>query len=519
MAPTLETPGVYVNEIPAGVPPSQDVPTSIAAFIGRAAMGPVNEAVQLNSFGDYQRIFGGLSADSAVSYAVSAFFSNGGGQAVVARLFAPPDDGTCTATVALSPGDLVLQAASPGTWGNGLSAAADVDGITAETAKALGVADPADLFNLTVTVTLPGGAVTTERFVNVTLNPAYPALLLRNVLAAESRFVLLGSGDAVPPAGATGTASGGRDSATLPMIAYLGDQSQHTGLYALDHVPVFNILSIPPDQDGVDTPPLVYQTAAAYCVTRRAMLIIDPPVGWQTAFDDRDVAAISRSDLGGFGADEARNSAVYFPQVMAADPLNDGQIRAFPPSGYVAGIWAQTDNETGVWKAPAGIAAPLNGVSGFSALLNDDQTGLLNPQGINCLRSFPVYGPVVWGARTMAGADQLADDYKYIPVRRLALYIENWLAQNTQWAVFEPNDETLWAALRLQIGNFMNSLFRQGGLAGSSANDAYFVTCDASTTTVSDIEQGIVNVVVGFAPMKPAEFVVLSFQQRAAASS
>ena len=179
----------------------------------------------------------------------------------------------------------------------------------------------------------------------------------------------------------------------------------------------------------------------------------------------------------------------------------------------MAGIFARTDTRRGVWKAPAGLEANLIGVPELSVGLTDDENGELNPKGINCLRAFPTGGRVVWGSRTLRGDDGLADEYKYIPVRRTALYIEESLYRGTQWAVFEPNDEPLWAQLRLNIGAFMNNLFRQGAFQGKTSREAYFVKCDKETTTQNDIDLGIVNIHVGFAPLKPAEFVVLKIQQ------
>jgi phage tail sheath protein FI len=166
-----------------------------------------------------------------------------------------------------------------------------------------------------------------------------------------------------------------------------------------------------------------------------------------------------------------------------------------------------------VWKAPAGFDATLVGVPQLAVPLTDAENGELNPHGINCLRALPATGRVVWGARTLRGSDQLADEYKYVPVRRTALFIEESLYRGLKWAVFEPNDEPLWAQIRLNVGAFMHNLFRQGAFQGSSPRDAYFVRCDKDTTTQNDINLGIVNVVVGFAPLKPAEFVVLKLQQ------
>jgi uncharacterized protein len=181
----------------------------------------------------------------------------------------------------------------------------------------------------------------------------------------------------------------------------------------------------------------------------------------------------------------------------------------------LAGIFARTDAQRGVWKAPAGLAATLSGVQRLSVTLTDPEIGELNPLGVNCLRLAPAAGPVAWGARTLEGDDRLASEWKYIPIRRLALFIEESLYRGTQWVVFEPNDEPLWSQIRLNVGAFMRNLFRQGAFQGASPREAYFVKCDNESTTQNDINLGIVNIVVGFAPLKPAEFVVLKIQQMA----
>jgi phage tail sheath protein FI len=240
------------------------------------------------------------------------------------------------------------------------------------------------------------------------------------------------------------------------------------------------------------------------------MLIVDAPSDWAGAND-----IVSNGKLGklNFAGLAMRNAALYFPRVLESDPKRDGQIDTFVPCGIIAGIMAATDAQRGVWKAPAGLDAGLSGIQGLSVNLTDDENGMLNPLGINCLRSFPAAGRVVWGARTLRGDDQLADEYKYIPVRRLALYIEESLYRGTKWVVFEPNDEPLWAQIRLNVGSFMHNLFRQGAFQGQSPRDAYFVKCDKESTTQNDIDLGIVNIIVGFAPLKPAEFVVIQLQQ------
>lgn len=236
------------------------------------------------------------------------------------------------------------------------------------------------------------------------------------------------------------------------------------------------------------------------------MVILDSPVAWTDNARRGNFSYLDPTQLGIEG-DNARNAAVYFPRVIEADALMNGNPTSFAPCGIIAGVIASTDSTRGVWKAPAGIYAALNGIVELEVDLTDDQNGMLNSLGINCFRSFPNIGPVIWGARTLRGADQLEDDYKYIPVRRLTLYLEESLYRGTTWAVYEPNADPLWASLRLSVNTFLADLQRQGAFY------SYFVNCDSTTTTPDDIARGVVNIVVGIAPIKPAEFVVIQIQQ------
>ncbi|MGI8554208.1 MAG: phage tail sheath family protein [Dehalococcoidia bacterium] len=307
------------------------------------------------------------------------------------------------------------------------------------------------------------------------------------------------------------------------------DENNRTGLHALDRVDLFNLLCIPLD-DAAWTPPApsgpnptgpapepqayaIYQAAMKYCSDRRAMLIVDPPSAWSANKDAAASTARDSLDKLGLNGEFARNAVLYFPRVIQPDPFNEGRPGTFPPCGIIAGVFARTDATRGVWKAPAGLDASLNGIQALEVDLNDGENGMLNQLGINCLRSFRVYGRVVWGARTLRGADQLADEYKYVPVRRTALFIEESLYRGTQWVVFEPNDEPLWSQIRLNVGAFMNSLFRQGAFQGRTPREAYYVKCDRENNPQNDIDRGIVNIHVGFAPLKPAEFVMIQIQQ------
>ncbi len=518
MPVTLTYPGVYIEEVPSGVRTIVGVSTSTTAFLGRAARGPVDDPVTIHNFGDFERAFGGLGITYPMSYAVRDFFLNGGTQAVVVRIYNDPGG---NAAARIDANGLELEAAYPGSWANELRARVDHDVPTDLPWLATFGLTSADLFNLTVRDTVSGA---TETFINLTV--AESPRRVDRVLANDSVFVrvrgdvpaAIPTADADPAPGddiwgddtlSSPVSTDGTDSDALDQAAFEGSESEKTGLYALEDTDIFNLLCIPPDTRDGTVPQAVYETALSYCERRRAVLIVDSPADWGSAAEARDGFD---TDIGLTGL-AARNAVLYFPRVIQADPLLGGQLDTFVPCGVIAGVIARTDAQRGVWKAPAGIDAALRGTQGLSVKLTDDENGLLNPRGINSLRSFPITGRVVWGARTLRGADQLADEYKYLPVRRLALFIEESLFRGTQWVVFEPNDEPLWSQIRLNIGAFMQNLFRQGAFQGSSPREAYFVKADSETTTQNDINLGIVNIVVGFAPLKPAEFVVIKIQQ------
>ncbi|MEA2203955.1 MAG: uncharacterized protein QOE77_731 [Blastocatellia bacterium] len=387
-------PGVYVEELPASIPPIPGVSTSQTAFVDFFASGPLHKATPVASFAGFTQIFGGLDTRSEASYAVHQFFLNGGSQASVVRVAAAHDPASAE-------------------WNN-----------------------------------------------------------------SEGAEAILGGGDG----------SG--------------------GIYALRGTG-FNVLCLPAAAN-LSAPGLkmVYDAAARFCNEERAFLIVDVPPEVDTItkavhwLDAANPDAITRD----------KNAAVYFPRLLVADPLNKDLQRNVGASGTMAGLYARTDTERGVWKAPAGVDATLNGVT-LVAKISDNDNGKINPIAINALRNFPVYGNICWGARTLVGSDTEGSEWKYIPVRRLGLFIEDSIYRGTQWVVFEPNDEPLWAMIRLQVGAFMLSLFRQGALQGATPKDAYFIQCDRTTITQDDLDQGVVNVIIGLAPLKPAEFVIIRIQQ------
>lgn len=522
--PTTPTyPGVYIEEIPSGVRTIMGVATSITAFIGRALRGPVDEPKTINSFGDFERIFGGLWVESKLGYAVRDFYLNGGAQAVIVHLYHPTEGENSIAT--LDAGGLVLAAAYQGAWGNHLRARVD-DDVSEDVAESYTddgyEIDVADLFNLTVCDTKTGSI---EQFRNVTVkeSPRKADLVLTNesqLMRVDTLPVTVPTAHGDPAAGndiweddnaSTGVEESDKayDGTRLDENDFTGagKETGKEGLYALENVDIFNLLCIPPykSDDNIDSSLVGY--AAKYCEDRRAMLLVDPPKGWSS----KDNA---KSGVGSIGT-KSKNAALFFPRLKQPNSLRDNQMEEFVPCGAVAGIFARTDTQRGVWKAPAGLEATLAGVPQLSVPLTDAENGELNPLGINCLRAMPAVGRVVWGSRTLKGDDRLASEWKYIPIRRLALYIEESLYRGTQWVVFEPNDEPLWSQIRLNIGAFMHTLFRQGAFQGTTPKDAYFVKCDKETTTQDDINRGIVNIVVGFAPLKPAEFVIIKIQQMA----
>jgi phage tail sheath protein FI len=646
-------PGVYVEELSSGVHTITGVATSIAAFVDVFASGPMDTAVQIFSFADFERQFGGLNATSEASYAIQQFFLNGGSQAYVVRVTSTTAAKAATAA-AIGLAD---------TTGNG---AATVLAATAKNKGAAGnlirievdygTAKPDKTFNLTVTqlATAPDGStrtVATEVFRNLLIDPAQQNDATATVNAASQLITLtsvqnsagkrpaasasvsdpqasasaagivaadvlsfqLNGGDTLttaaignPPATLTDLAAAlqkliraaTKDNKTPPALpsatvavagssagpatlvvksgtgapgdvlaltgaiatklnftanvaqyalgadtgaagqilpapggkqlmgsdgqidiandadgitgGLIGDPVAKTGMYALLNVDIFNILCIPATMNLPDPQAaLVVTDAEKLCSDRRAMYILDVPQG---AGGRDTVPAISQWLDANAGLRSA-NAALYFPRTQVVDPLAGYRERSIAPSGTAAGVWARTDANRGVWKAPAGTEATLSGVQQLGYKLTDPENGVLNPMAINCLRVFPIYGPVMWGARTLFGADQMANEWKYLPIRRLALFIEESLFRGTQWVVFEPNDEPLWSQIRLNVGAFMQTLFLQGAFQGKSPQDAYFVRCDATTNPQILVNQGIVTISVGFAPLKPAEFVVLQIQQ------
>ena len=486
MPAALTFPGVYIEEVPSGVRTITGVATSIALFIGWAPRGRIDKAVRIASFADYERTFDGLDRRTPLGHAVKQFFDNGGSDAYIVRLVGA---GATPSTAVI--GDLSVTASSPGLWG---------DGYAIRTTRR--PAPDAARFKLDVLDKNNGNAVA-ESFQNLSMDASDPRFA-ESVINDRSGFITVNVAANNTPADTTQDLAGGADGTVLEP----GAADFHTALAAVfgvgsisDRIDLFNLVCVPGETD-----PNTLGTLQTRCRERRAFLVADADL-------NATVASLNAGAPAALTGSDAPNSAIFFPWVRAPDPLQQGALTDFPPCGFVAGVFARTDASRGVWKAPAGSDASLNGATGLAITMSDAENGQLNPLAINCLRTLPVYGNVVWGARTLHGQNDRGSEWKYIPVRRMALFLEESLYRGTQWVVFEPNDEPLWAQIRLNIGAFMQGLFRQGAFQGRTPKEAYFVKCDGETTTQADINLGIVNIFVGFAPLKPAEFVVIKLQQ------
>lgn len=498
---SFSAPGVYVDEVPRGPRPIEPLPTSVTAFVGRARRGPVDRAVAVGSMAAFEAVFGALTTDSGLGYGVRAFFTNGGRSAVVVRVH----DGGATAQVDLG-GGLVVEAVGPGSWANGL-----VVGVShpspdeaSAAASVQGLATGDDLF--TIWLTLDGH---TELFPHVTLvdGPRRLDAVLEASTLARVRSPLTTTR---PDPGSYPVSTPGADGQLPTVDAYVSSAGERRGITALDDVDLVNLLVLPPSSPDSALPDGVWVAALAYAQQRRAFLIVDPPPGMPGSDVPDWLVGV------GLTGAAARNAAIYYPRVDQRDPLSGGAVRSFAPSGAVAGVYARLDAARGVWKAPAGIEAALTDVVGPSVVWTQIENGDLNQVGVNVIRAIDRAGTVVWGARTLRGADAHGDEYRYVPVRRLALHLEESVIRSLDWAVFEPNGEPLWARIRQVVGDFMQQMFRQGAFAGATPREAYVVKCDAETTTAADIADGFVEVLVGFAPLKPAEFIIFKVRTRAA---
>lgn len=482
-------PGVYVEEVPSGVRPIEGVGTSTAAFIGVSEKGPVGKAVFVTSWTQFATKFGEFIADSYLAYAVLQFFNNGGKKCYIVRV---TDGAHATAQVNIPDSDaattMVVSASSPGDWAN------DID-IVVEPA---GSEEP-DEFKLRVV----RSNETLEAFDNLSINSSDNNYFIGQINEVSNYITV--TDDAASsnrPANDTYHLAAGADGGTPDDSHYEGSALTKTGFHVLDDKNDVNIIAVP----GI-TSNAVIGKGFSYCSGRKDCFFVgDVPYASDTPDEARTFVRSTLTTKNSYGA-------VYYPWIKATDPIGTGKnpTKELPPSGFVAGMYARIDGTRGIWKAPAGTEAGIAGALGLTYNVTDTEQDTLNPIAVNCIRSFPGSGIVIWGARTLSPDAE----WRYVPVRRYAIFLEQSIYYGTQWAVFEPNDEDLWASLRMNIRAFMMGQFREGALQGSTPSDAFYVKCDADLNPQSEIDAGRVNMEIGFAPLKPAEFVVIKITQKA----
>jgi Bacteriophage tail sheath protein len=538
---TVSYPGVYIQELPSSTHTVTPAPTSVTVFIGytnpywklppNGDSPPWGQAVEVFSFADYEAAFGGLFSSpflpDYVGQAVFQFFENGGSHGYVIALppatsFFKPIDPPAVSTAFDQPTAAIVKSS------NGFNFTAlqpvGVDGysdpglkMTASFSNFIQTNNPDDTADLTLVY---GTSVETYRRVLITdlvdtVN-ATSRLARVEVEGTPTKFSNL----APNPQEFTYT------TATPAEDSYLIDITKFADVFAadapLDKVPIFNLMLLPGITDNA-----VLAQALAYCEAKRAFFIMDPPAD---AVADDEVTNLPGGPspgtpihdivTGGNAPPVSANGALYFPYLRMTDPVTGGTAMS-PPSGFVAGIFAREDVNRGVWKSPAGLETTILGSPGVVpwGALTDPRQGVLNTgtPAVNALRTFPGIGTVVFGGRTLVSENPAYEQWWYVAVRRMALFIEQSLYSSLRWAIHEPNDTPLWNALRQEVQAFMLGLFRQGAFQGP-ADKAFAVQCDDTTTTQSDIDQGIVNIIVSFAPLKPAEFVVVKIAQLAGQS-
>jgi phage tail sheath protein FI len=503
MPVTTSYPGLYLEELPSNARSITAAPTSITVFVGYThpfKTRAFNTAVQLFSFTDYEREFGGLyvsrHVDSYVAHAVNQFFLNGGSNAYVvglkAKLIGAPSPVIPNPSVTI--GGVVFTGREP------------VDPLGMRVTVAPRAGNTAD-----ISITY-GNTIETYRGVSLSSNSA----AFIQLVLGQSGLVTVSPGPAGYGTSFTATPAGGTPlSSNIPPGPFTTFAAQDfidafDVDASLDKVEVFNLLCVPGVSDFT-----VVNTALSFAERKLAFVIVDPPP--QAAADSSGSLPAMETLVDGIP--KSANGAVYFPYLRATNPLTASPMEQ-PPSGFVAGRFSDNDNRNGVWYAPAGIDTVIGSTAGVveRGRMNDPRHGVLNLKGVNVLRTFRGIGTVIFGARTLVSANPAFEQWRYVPVRRMALFIEQTLLRNLTWAVFEPNDRPLWTALRTTVNDFMLSLFNQRAFQGDTPSQAFRVVCDDTTTTQLDIDQGRVIILVAFRPLKPAEFVIIRIAQLAGQS-
>lgn len=508
---STKAPGVYLEEV-SGVSPISGVGTATPAFLGLAPSGPFVPTFVAN-WTQYNDTFGGVQDGMTLGRAVYAYIANGGSGCIVVRVGGAEDQGTETATATIPAAGgaaaFVATAKQAGSSGNEISvvivdAAPPPD---ADTALADGEAESFD-------VVVSGPSDREERFQKVTAK-SLASQLRRSRLISVSPPA---EGAVGRPAAGTTTLSGGSDGAEVGAASFLGKEEERTGLAGLIAEDEVTMVAAPDlgtllarGAMSADAVAEVQRKMIDHCEDLKdRMAIIDPPLRASGAgADDKPLTPQEclawRDEM-----PSSKYATTYYPWVTVYDTATQSVV-AEPPSAFVAGVWARNDAENGVGSAPTGR---LRHAVGLARPLVDAEQGLLNPRGVNCLRVFRGSGPLIWGARTLSDDSE----WRYLNVRRLFNFIEESVLEGTRFAVFAPNDTDLWARLRRAVQAFLLGLWRDGALVGATPDQAFYVRCDPETNPPDLIDQGIVTVEIGAAPVKPAEFVVIRVRQSSAGS-
>ncbi|MEV7853156.1 MULTISPECIES: phage tail sheath family protein [unclassified Streptomyces] len=505
--PSYLSPGVYVEEIESGSRPIEGVGTSVAAFVGFAQKGPFDEPTLITNWSQFAGTFGDFVDGTYLASAVYGFFANGGGVCYVVRIgdgTEPPADGDDEQGAGQLPVGSETQLGPyavkprPGAAGE----------ITVEVAEAEGDDPPSDVFQLIVkrdgqvAETYPG--VTTKRSkenVATRVNAKSEIIEIRETARGAAPARPEPQSVTLAPAAPASPASG----ALTPEL-YVGDPDRRTGLGGLEAVDEVTTIAVPDLMSAYERGLLdlesviaVQQGLITHCTLMGdRVAILDPPPG----LSPQQIRAW-RTDRANF---DSKYATLYYPWIRVADP-SSGRARLVPPSGHIAGVWARNDESRGVHKAPANEV--VLGAVALQTQLTKGEHDLLNPIGLNCIRSFPGRGIRVWGARTLASDPA----WRYLNVRRLFNYLEESILAGTQWVVFEPNDDALWARIRRTVSAFLVNEWRKGALFGLTPEEAFYVKCDRETNPPESIDAGQVICEIGVAPVKPAEFVVFRLSQ------
>ncbi|MEU9849029.1 phage tail sheath family protein [Streptomyces sp. NPDC047985] len=498
--PSYLTPGVYVEEVQSGARPIEGVGTAVAAFVGFAETGPFHRPTLVTSWDQYVQTFGTYAPDTYLTPAVHGYFANGGGAAYVVRVGGPAQDSAEGSATAAAPSAALggfLMSARRGTSGE----------LSVEVADAEGENPPEDRFRLLVRqagkVVETFDVSTRKSVKGYLVTQARQSKLIEVVeqpgtaqSRPENQVLPLSPAAAGPGAGAV----------RIGPAEFVGDASQRTGFAGLEAIDEITMVAVPDlmsahqrgdiDADGVKTVQLALISHCEQMGDRVAVLDTPPGMGAQRV-------RTWRNDDTGF---DSRYATVYYPWISVFDPAA-GRNSLMPPSGHVAGVWARSDGERGVHKAPANEV--IRGALDLEIRLSKGEQDLLNPIGVNCVRAFPGRGIRIWGARTLSSDPA----WRYLNVRRLFNYLEESILLGTQWVVFEPNDDRLWSSIRRNVTAFLTEEWRRGALFGRTAEEAFYVKCDRDNNPQESIDLGQVVCEIGVAPVKPAEFVVFRLAQ------